>query len=73
MEDVRCMLHSISLTRTFKKKDVQENLIWLDYVVDLDAARSRINQMASTPGEYFVFDQRTRQIAATLQLSSPEF
>jgi len=65
MEDVR--MHA---PLDIFKKDVQGNLIWLDCVVDLDAARSRVNQLALTPGEYFVFDQRTRQIAATLQLNS---
>ena len=46
------------------KKDVQGNLIWLDCVVDFDAARSRLKQLALTPGEYFVFDQRTCANAA---------
>jgi hypothetical protein len=56
------------------KKDVRGNLIWLDCVVDLDAARSRINQLALTPGEYFVFDQRTQQIAASVvQSNSTDF
>jgi hypothetical protein len=54
------MLHSIFLRRTPK-----ETLFGL----------TRLNQLASsTPGEYFVFDQRTHQIAASLvQLNSNEF
>jgi hypothetical protein len=59
------MLHSIFLRRTPK-----ETLFGL----------TRLNQLASsTPGEYFVFDQRTQQIAASLvhaslvQLNSNEF
>jgi hypothetical protein len=57
------------------KKDVQGNPVWLDCVSDLQTARFRLNQLASlAPGEYFVFDQRTQQIAASLgQLNSDEF
>lgn len=48
------------------KKDVRGNPVWVDAVEDLDDARSRLNQLALTlPGEYFVFDQRTRQIVAS--------
>ena len=56
-------------------KDTEGNPVWLDCVTELQTARSRLNQLASsTPGEYFVFDQRTQQIAASLvQLNSNEF
>ena len=49
------------------RKDVQGNPVWLDCVKDLETARCRLNELASViPGEYFVFDQRTRQIVASL-------
>ena len=56
-------------------KDTEGNPVWLDCVTDLEIARSRLNQLASsTPGEYFVLDQRTQQIGASLvQLNSDEF
>jgi hypothetical protein len=49
------------------RKDSRGNPVWLDCVTDLEAARSRLNELASVaPGEYFVFDQRTHQIVASL-------
>lgn len=49
------------------RKDGQGNPVWLDCVRDLETARSRLNELASAiPGEYFVFDQRTHQIVASL-------
>ena len=54
-------------------KDTQGNPVWLDCVTDLQTARFRLNQLASaTPGEYFVFDQRTQQIAASLVRLNPD-
>ena len=42
------------------RKDVQGNPLWLDCAADLQAARFRLTELATlTPGEYFVFDQRT--------------
>ena len=57
------------------RKDVRGNPVWLDCVKDLETARFRLNELASAiPGEYFVFDQRTHQIVASLvQLNSNEF
>ena len=57
------------------KKDTQGNPVWLDCVADLQTARFRLKQLASLkPGEYFVFDQRTQQIAASVvQLNSGQF
>jgi hypothetical protein len=44
------------------KKDQNGNPVWVDAVSDLEAARRRLNQLASTlPGEYFAFDQRTHR------------
>jgi hypothetical protein len=49
------------------RKDVRGNPVWLDCVRDLETARFRIDQLALViPGEYFVFDQRTHQIVASL-------
>jgi hypothetical protein len=49
------------------RKDVRGNPVWLDCVKDLETARFRLNELASViPGEYFVFDQRTRQIVVSL-------
>ena len=49
------------------RKDIQGNPVWLDCVKDLETARCRLNELASAiPGEYFVFDQRTHQIVASL-------
>jgi hypothetical protein len=45
------------------KKDQSGNPVWVDAVADLEAARHRLNQLASAlPGEYFAFDQRTHKI-----------
>jgi hypothetical protein len=49
------------------RKDVQGNPVWLDCVKDLETARFRMDRLALvSPGEYFVFDQRTHQIVASL-------
>ena len=49
------------------RKDARGNPVWLDCVTDLETAGFRLNQLALViPGEYFVFDQRTRQIVASL-------
>ena len=57
------------------RKDVQGNPLWLDCAADLQAARFRLTELATlTPGEYFVFDQRTQEIAYSLiPLNSGDF
>lgn len=57
------------------RKDVQGNPLWLDCAADLQAARFRLSELATlTPGEYFVFDQRTQEIAYSLiRLNSGDF
>jgi hypothetical protein len=57
------------------RKDVQGNPVWLACAADLQAARFRLTELATLkPGEYFVFDQRTQEIAHTLiRLNSGEF
>jgi hypothetical protein len=54
------------------KKDRQGNPVWIDAVRDLETARLRLSQLASAlPGEYFAYDQRTRQIVeSVVRLSS---
>ena len=47
--------------------DLGGNPVWLEALADLEAARFRLNQLASaSPGEYFVFDLRTKQILVCL-------
>jgi hypothetical protein len=48
------------------EKDLRGNPVWLDCVKDLETARRRLNELAAIPGDYFVFDQRTHQIVASL-------
>jgi hypothetical protein len=49
------------------KEDPRGNPVWVDAVGDVENARIRLNQLASViPGDYFVFDQRTRQIVVRL-------
>jgi hypothetical protein len=57
------------------RKDIQGNPVWLGCAADLQAARFRLTELATlTPGEYFVFDQRTQEIADSLvRLNSDEF
>jgi hypothetical protein len=55
------------------KKDVRGNPVWIDAVEDLEVARFRLSQLASVlPGEYFVFDQRTRRIVVSVPSLSPD-
>ncbi len=49
------------------KEDLRGSPVWVDAVRDLENARLRLSQLASAiPGNYFVFDQRTRQILVRL-------
>jgi hypothetical protein len=49
------------------KEDSAGHPIWVDAVGDLENARRRLSQLASVvPGDYFVFDQKTRQILVRL-------
>jgi hypothetical protein len=49
------------------KEDQRGNPVWVDAVGDLENARLRLSELASVmPGEYFAFDQRTRQIVVRL-------
>jgi hypothetical protein len=49
------------------RNDVRGNPVWLDCATDLETARFKLDQLASViPGEYFVFDQRTHRVVASL-------
>jgi hypothetical protein len=46
------------------RKDAQGNPTWVGTTQDMDDAREHLNRLArALPGEYFVFDQRTRLVA----------
>ena len=49
------------------KKD-EANLVWIEAAQDLEIAKARIRELVATSkGEYVVFDQRTRKIVANWQ------
>jgi len=49
------------------KKD-EANLVWIEAAQDLEIAKARIRELVATSkGEYVVFDQRTRKIVANGQ------
>jgi hypothetical protein len=49
------------------RKDAQGNAIGVGTTQDMDDARYRLNRLAlAFPGEYFVFDQRTHQVVASV-------
>ena len=54
--------------------DSRGNPVWLEAVADLETANLRLSQLASaSPGEYFVFNLRTRQVFTRLvSTSEPE-
>jgi hypothetical protein len=52
------------------RKDRRGKPILLAVAEDLETARLRLRQLASLiPGEYFVFDPRTHQIVAAMEVS----
>jgi hypothetical protein len=49
------------------KKDMRGNPVLLELVADLQIARRRLRQLASLArGEYIAFNQRTKQVVASL-------
>ncbi len=49
------------------KKD-KANLVWIEAAQDLEMAKARIRELiATSKGDYVVFDQRTRKIVANSQ------
>jgi hypothetical protein len=48
------------------RKDVRGNPVWVDAVRNLENARIRMAELAAAlPGEYFVFDQKTKKVIHT--------
>jgi hypothetical protein len=48
-------------------QDAYGNPVWLDAVADFEVACTRLTQLASVnPGEYFIFNLRTRQVVTSL-------
>ena len=48
------------------------SFIWLEAASELSRAKDRLQQLnAATPGEYFVFDQKSQQIVAKVPASLP--
>lgn len=48
------------------------SFIWVEVVSELSHAKDRLQQLYSTtPGEYFVFDQKSQQIVAKISSSLP--
>jgi hypothetical protein len=53
------------------RKDNEKALFWLESAADLSLAKSRVEQLLSFwPGEYQIFDLRTKEVVATA--SAPE-
>jgi len=53
--------------------DARGNPVWLEAVADLETARRRLIELASTnPGEYFMFDLRSEKIVVSLVSASDE-
>jgi hypothetical protein len=49
------------------RRDAQGNPIWVGTTQDMHDARDHLNRLAlALPGEYFVFDQRTHQVVASI-------
>lgn len=47
------------------KREQDGSFIWLEAAHDLERARARLRELVTrTPGEYFVFDQKTQEIVA---------
>lgn len=54
------------------KRHGDGSLIWLEAAAELAHARDRLQQLyAVSPGEYFVFDQKSQQIVAKISMSVP--
>ena len=48
------------------------SLIWVEAASELSHAQDRLQQLnAATPGDYFVFDQKSQQIVARTSSSLP--
>jgi hypothetical protein len=53
------------------KRDGDGSLIWMEAAAELAHARDRLQQLyTASPGEYFVFDQKSQQIVAKISVSA---
>jgi hypothetical protein len=49
------------------KRTEDGSFVWMEAANDLSMAKARLKQLVdNTPGEYFVFDQRSQQIVAKI-------
>jgi hypothetical protein len=49
------------------KRQKDGSFVWIEAASDVNVAEQRLSQLVSiSPGEYFVFDQRTQQIVARI-------
>ncbi|HEY2823209.1 MAG TPA: hypothetical protein VGJ06_19355 [Candidatus Acidoferrum sp.] len=54
------------------KRHGDGSLIWLEAASELAHAKDRLQQLyAVSPGEYFVFDQKSQQVVAKISISVP--
>ena len=54
------------------RRHTDGSFIWLEAASELSHAQDRLQQLnAVTPGEYFVFDQKSQQIVARISNSLP--
>jgi hypothetical protein len=54
------------------RRHTDGSFIWLEAASELSHAKDRLQQLNSvTPGEYFVFDQKSQQIVARISSSLP--
>ena len=49
------------------KRTEDGSFVWMEAANDLSVAKARLQELVSlTPGEYFIFDQRSQQIVAKM-------
>ena len=49
------------------KRTEDGSFVWMETATDLSLAKARLQELIdNTPGEYFVFDQRSQQIVAKI-------
>ena|ERR1700719_3259914 len=49
------------------RRERDGSFIWIEAAQDVEGAKARLEELvAATPGEYFVFDQRSQEIVAKL-------
>ena len=49
------------------KRTEDGSFVWMEAANDLSVAKARLQELVNrTPGEYFIFDQRSQQIVAKM-------